>query len=122
VLNKKLTLLIFSLSFITVIFLSGCVQQQTQKEDSTVPTSSSQKESISIKDFAFNPEVLTIKVGTTVIWTNEDSVPHTITSEGNFNSETLGKGKTYEHTFNTIGIYDYHCGIHPSMRGKIIVD
>jgi len=75
---------------------------------------------VSIKNFAFNPTPLTIKVGTTVIWTNNDSMPHQIKST-TFNSATLNNGQTFSFTFSTAGQYNYSCAIHPSMLGKIIV-
>ena len=76
-----------------------------------------------IQNFAFNPSELTIKQGDTVIWTNKDSVPHTVTSDsGNeLASSTLSNGATYSHTFNSAGTFDYHCSIHTMMKGKIIV-
>lgn len=78
---------------------------------------------ISIVNFAFNPATLTINAGDTVIWTNGDSVQHKVVSDsGNeLNSESLSNGATYSHTFAVAGTYDYHCGIHTSMKGKVIV-
>lgn len=78
-------------------------------------------QSVSVKNFSFNPSNLVIKAGTTVIWTNNDSTSHSIKSD-NFNSEILDKGESYQFRFNTAGVYDYICGIHPSMKGKIIVE
>lgn len=85
---------------------------------------------VSIENFSFNPETLTIKVGTTVIWTNRDVAPHLITNKPYmmctyckyFQSDPLSKGDTFQFTFYTAGSYDYMCGIHPSMKGKIIVE
>ncbi|MCX6745888.1 MAG: cupredoxin domain-containing protein [Candidatus Parcubacteria bacterium] len=75
---------------------------------------------VQIMNFAFNPATLTIKVNDTVKWTNNDSVPHAIAGTG-FGSSTLNNGETYSNIFNQVGIYDYHCSIHPSMTGQIIV-
>lgn len=75
---------------------------------------------VTIKNFAFTPQEITIKVGDTVTWTHQDSVPHTTT--GNiWDSGHLGQGKTYSKTFDKAGTYDYICTIHPSMKGKVIV-
>ena len=74
-----------------------------------------------IHRYAFVPENLTIKAGTTVRWTNDDSAPHSVSS-ATFHSLTLVIGKSFEHTFESTGIYDYNCGIHPSEKGKIIVE
>jgi plastocyanin len=76
--------------------------------------------SVSIKDFSFNPTPLNIKVGTTVTWTNNDSVPHQIKS-GTFNSAVLTSGQTFLFTFSSAGTYNYSCAIHPSMNGQVVV-
>ena len=75
---------------------------------------------ITIQNFAFSPATLTVKKGTTVTWTNNDSAPHQIKS-ATFNSSQLSKGQSFSFTFNTAGSFDYSCAIHPSMLGKIIV-
>jgi plastocyanin len=77
---------------------------------------------VTIKDFAYSPDTITVAIGTTVTWTNEDSVNHTVTSQtGLFDSGPLSNGKTFSFTFNTAGDYEYHCTIHPSMVGHVIV-
>jgi plastocyanin len=78
---------------------------------------------VDISGFAFVPSTLTVSVGTTVTWTNNDSVSHTITSNDNlFESGTIAKGATFSHTFGQKGTFNYHCSIHLSMTGKIIVE
>lgn len=76
--------------------------------------------SVSIKNFAFSPTPLTIKAGTIVVWTNNDSAPHQIKSD-TFGSVVLNNGQIFSFTFSTVGQYNYSCSIHPSMQGKIIV-
>jgi plastocyanin len=75
---------------------------------------------VSIESFAFNPKSLTVPVGTTVTWTNNDSANHRINSSS-FNSPDLPKGSSFSYTFQTAGTFDYTCGVHPSMQGKVIV-
>ncbi len=84
--------------------------------------SSSSGNSISIANFAFSPSSLTVKAGTKVTWTNNDSVTHTVT-EGNgaFNSGDLAPGSSFSFTFSKAGTYSYHCSIHPSMTATIVV-
>ena len=78
--------------------------------------------SVSISNFAFAPAELTVSKGTTVTWTNSDSVSHTVASDsGAFNSGPITVGSTFSYTFNDAGSFGYHCGIHPSMTGKITV-
>jgi plastocyanin len=78
---------------------------------------------VQIKNFAFVPASLSVKAGTTVTWTNEDSTPHTVTStDGSGSSDQLAKGDSYMKLFSTPGSYEYHCSIHPSMRGVVVVE
>lgn len=76
---------------------------------------------ITIQNFSFNPGTLTVKQGTKVTWINQDSVIHTINS-GTFNSQDLSQGDKFEFTFKDKGSFDYICGIHPTMQGKIVVE
>ena len=86
----------------------------------TAPTSTGN--SVTIANFAFSPTSLTVKVGTKVSWTNNDSVTHTVTADkGAFNSGPLTPGSTFSFTFTKAGTYSYHCNIHPSMMATIVV-
>ncbi|MFA5933225.1 MAG: cupredoxin family copper-binding protein [Microgenomates group bacterium] len=76
---------------------------------------------IAIQNFTFNPSPLTVKAGTTVTWINNESTAHSIKSN-TFNSTDLDQGGVFSYTFNTAGNFDYSCGIHPSMTGKIVVE
>ena len=77
---------------------------------------------VAIADFAFSPATLTITVGDTVTWTNEDQIEHTATSTtGAFDSGLLGQGESYSFTFMTPGTFDYLCTPHPTMTGQIVV-
>lgn len=75
---------------------------------------------VNIVDFAFDPALVEIQSGTTVKWTNNDTVPHTVTGD-DFTSGTLNKGETYEHTFSENGEFSYTCSFHPQMQGKVVV-
>ena len=79
---------------------------------------------VAIEGFQYSPFNLTIKAGTTVTWTNNDSAPHTITSLGGekiLDSDDLMKDDTFSFTFDTPGTYEYFCAIHPTMKGKVTV-
>jgi|WetSurMetagenome_2_1015567.scaffolds.fasta_scaffold126070_3 amicyanin len=84
------------------------------------PPAAIQKTLINIQNFAFDLPEITIPVGSSVVWTNNDPVPHQIAS-ASFNSPILKQGETFSQQFTAAGTYDYHCSIHPSMIGKIIV-
>jgi amicyanin len=77
---------------------------------------------VAITDFKFNPATLTVAVGTTVTWTNQDEEPHTIAAkDGSFHSPGMDTHGTYSFTFTTAGSYDYICSIHPFMTGTVVV-
>jgi len=76
----------------------------------------------------FDPASLSVKVGTTVIWTNQDAASHTVTSgdpsagpSGTFDSSLIKPGNTFKHAFTTAGTTSYFCTVHPWMTGKVIV-
>lgn len=75
---------------------------------------------VSIIDFSFNPANLQVAKGTKVIWTNKDSVPHTVTGD-TFTSTTLNSGDAFEHTFMEDGTFKYSCSFHPQMKGSVQV-
>ena len=73
-------------------------------------------------DKDFSPEELTINVGDTVTWTNDDDSPHTVTADdGQFDSGNMGEGATWSYTFTEVGTYDYRCDYHSSMTATITV-
>jgi plastocyanin len=77
---------------------------------------------VSIANFSFQPPTMTIAVGTTVTWTNNDSTGHTVTADdGSFKSDKLATGASFSQTFAKAGTFAYHCSIHPSMTGTITV-
>lgn len=102
---------------------SLCTSKLPSESTTTVQ---SQAYSIDIMNFAFQPSELTISVGDTVKWTNQDSASHTVVLDaGNtlsgFGSTNMAQGQSYSYTFTTAGNFTYHCGIHASMKGNIIV-
>lgn len=75
-----------------------------------------------IQGMAFTPVALTVVTGTTIVWTNKDAISHTVTSDaGLFDSGPIKSGDTFSYTFSAVGAYTYHCSIHPTMMGSIIV-
>lgn len=80
---------------------------------------------IAYRNIAINPDVLKVKVGTTIKWTNYDPVEHNVTSKGGpstFASKNFGEGKTFEFKVTKPGVIHYECTIHPTtMNGTIEV-
>lgn len=78
--------------------------------------------SVIIQGNAFTPDTLTVKVGTTVTWTNNDSYAHTVTAnDKTFDSGNLDAGKSFTYTFTKVGTYAYYCAIHTFMTAKVVV-
>lgn len=87
----------------------------TQQADTTT--------AVEIKDFAFSPETVTVKVGSAITWTNGDGFAHSVKSaDGSFVSQDLQQGQSYSATFSAPGSYAYVCGIHNSMTGTVVVE
>ncbi|MFK0018980.1 plastocyanin/azurin family copper-binding protein [Streptomyces sp. NPDC090798] len=81
-------------------------------------------DAVAIKNFAFSPATLKVKVGTTVTWTNQDTDAHTVTSAGSggpLHSTALNTHATYSYTFTKPGAYSYLCTIHPFMTATVEV-
>jgi plastocyanin len=77
---------------------------------------------VSIKDLKFAPATLTIAVGDTVRWTNNDDVDHTVDAvNGAFSSGKLKTNQTFEFRFTKAGTYDYGCKLRPRTKGRIVV-
>src|SRR5215210_8349789 len=87
------------------------------------PAASAQDEmTVSIQDFFFDPDQITVAPGTTVTWVNDGEEPHTSTADdGTWDSGTLQPGESYSFTFDEPGDYSYLCEIHPDMTATINV-
>jgi plastocyanin len=91
------------------------------------PSGAAGQAEVAMQSSQFQPKELTVKVGTTVKWTNNDQARHTVTSDtGVFDSGNLGKGQTFSFTFSQAGEYPYYCTFHggkggTGMAGKISV-
>jgi plastocyanin len=79
----------------------------------------------------FVPPQISLSSGSTISWTNDDSITHSIAIEGNpaivngeasFDSGPISPGYTWDNTFDSPGQFDYHCLIHPFMTGKVIIN
>ena len=78
---------------------------------------------VSIDNFKFSPDVITVAPGTTVHWTNRDDIPHTVVSDDKttFKSKVMDTDEQFSYTFTKPGTYGYFCSIHPHMTGKVVV-
>ncbi len=126
--NKLLIVLIL------LIVLGGAgywyFKMRPQMSSSNVEQNNSQSEQVeqkadadvNIQNFAFGPSVVTIKVGQTIKWTNNDSVQHSATSDdSSWYTGILNPGESKILTFNKVGSFTYTCSLHPNMKGSVIV-
>ena len=124
---------IVALSFGTIGCASNTSDTSTVETTAPTPTSPSQSSDgnqsvgtnseVAISDFSFQPDVITIGSGASVVWTNNDKATHTATNAKGepFDSKRLGLGQTYSKTFTKPGTYSYKCSIHNYMTGTIVV-
>lgn len=75
---------------------------------------------VSIVGFAFVPSSITVRKGDTIVWTNKDSAPHTVTG-GDLKSASLGQNQTYSFAYDRTGTFNYYCSLHPNMKGTVTV-
>jgi plastocyanin len=77
---------------------------------------------VHISNFTFGPKMVTVKVGQTITWTNDDDIPHTVVAtDKSFRSKVLDTGQSFSFTFTKSGQVAYFCSLHPMMTGKVTV-
>ncbi len=107
---------------VVVLAVAGAVLWSQSDPAEPVAASESGAVTVTIADFTFTESPLEIPAGTTVEWVNGDPFPHSIAAEdGSFQSPDLASGERFSLTFTEPGTYNYVCGIHPQMRGTIVV-
>ncbi|MFN8495092.1 MAG: cupredoxin domain-containing protein [Caldilineaceae bacterium] len=86
------------------------------------PSLAPSKPQVVIDNFTFTPATITVTVGTTVTWSNQDDTPHTVTEANHlFGSKGLDTDDQYAFRFTAAGVYTYFCSIHPVMIGHVVV-
>jgi plastocyanin len=119
-----LLLTALAVGIISLSIDSTAIFAQTATSISIVPGSSAPN-----NPKFYDPSPANVAVGTTVTWTNDDATLHTVYSglpsdpqQGQlFQSDFMTKGKTFSHTFDTAGTFDYYCTLHPFMIGQVVV-
>jgi plastocyanin len=138
-------LVLGTLVLATLLSLNGCSDSLAAKPNGTAATgnldtatqpvkvapdakpdaaSSAAPNQVTIDNFAFSPQTLTVPVGTKVTWINRDDVPHTATSTVEprvFDSKALDTDDKFSFVFTAPGTYPYFCAVHPHMTGEIVV-
>lgn len=134
--NKKI-LIVIVVAVLALVGIWAVIRNNNSDENpSSTSTNTSQPQSasnqqasnqgkVSIENMMFTPSQITVQKGETVTWTNNDNTAHTVTDDlsnaGGPASGDIQPGSTYSFTFNKTGSFQYHCSIHPSMRGTIVV-
>ena len=114
--NKlKFAVLLCGISGYSVLAIAG--------EMKDTGSSGASQNKIEIKDFAFNPQTITVKSGEKITWVNRDEEPHTVVSVGKQfkKSSALDTDQTYTIVAGAPGTYSYFCSVHPKMTGTIVV-
>jgi plastocyanin len=107
---------------IAVALVVGACSGSYSAGTPAAPVAAAPGGSVAIANFSFSPATLSVRSGTTVTWTNNDSTTHTVTlDDGSAASPDLASGSTFQHTFTTAGTFTYHCRIHPTMTATIVV-
>jgi len=77
---------------------------------------------LTIDNFTFTPNTITVPVGTRIVWENNDDIPHSVVeTTGKFHSAALDTEDKFSFTFDRVGTFEYFCGLHPHMTGKVVV-
>jgi plastocyanin len=79
-------------------------------------------QTVVIEGVKYEPEVLTVKRGDTVMWVNKDPFPHTVTAAGVFDSHSIAVGGSWRYVARKMGDYAYTCTLHPNMKGTLKVE
>ena len=118
ILKNKTAVLLCGVAFLNLSLFA--IAGEMKNDDNT----SSKQNRIEIKDFAFNPQTITVKSGEKVTWINRDEEPHTIVSVGKqFKKSTaLDTDQEFTITVGAPGTYEYFCSVHPKMTGTIVVE
>jgi plastocyanin len=104
-------------------FLGAALVGAALTAGALAPVTAGADVAVKIDNFTFEPETMTVKAGTTVTWTNQDDIPHTVVASGRaFKSKALDTDDKFSFTFTTPGAYEYFCSLHPHMKAMVTVE
>jgi plastocyanin len=114
------TVMLAALFVALVLVALGC--GANDQGSTTTASNSTGGAQVVMTGFTYDPATVTIGVGETVTWVNEDAARHDVIADnGEFASDLFGQGQSFSFTFRAAGSYPYHCGVHPGMTGTVIV-
>lgn len=107
---------------LALVIGSIVIYSNNQNTNNTTNTQNTTPRTLTIQNFSFNPDIITVNKGDTVTWQNNDSVTHhVVVDDDTFDLGDMPSGGTSKHTFDTAGTYNYHCSIHSEMKGGVMV-
>jgi plastocyanin len=95
-----------------------------QAQPEAAPAASGKTVNVEIMSYQYSPSSVTVAVGDTVVWTNHDQAPHTVTIDSGpdkFSSPNIAQGQSFSYTFTKAGSYTYYCAVHPDMKAGLTV-
>lgn len=104
------------LALLIVVCLAGGVASAWRSVSAAGTT-----HAVRIKNFVFDPARLEVQSGDTIVWTNDDIVPHTATAKPGFDSKGIEPGKSWRFVAGAAGTFAYSCTFHPTMKGEVVV-
>jgi len=121
--NKKYFSYKYFAFFFLIFLIGGCKSPSDPYSNNSNAGTKGTPNTVIISGFSFSPTPLTVAIGTTVSWQNNDSAIHTATSDdGSWNTGDIGQGGVKSVTFANAGTFAYHCARHTSMKATIIVN
>jgi amicyanin len=108
--------------FVAVVLLMAACGGSSDAAQPSASGAAVHTDQVKIPGFVFAPPAIRVVAGATVTWTNEDSIPHSVSAPpAGLTSPDLNPSDTYTHTFSGPGTYHYICSLHPYMRGTVVV-
>jgi plastocyanin len=122
--ERSLTMRLFRWILIPAVALACCACGSSNSP--STPTATGTVVSIvsgssNLTTTAYSPNPVSVSVGGTVTWMNNDNTAHTSTANGVFDSGNIAPGASFSRTFTTAGSFPYHCSLHPGMVGTVNV-
>lgn len=131
--KKSILIIVAVFVVLGAVLIGSGIMRSDSNQRTAVDSSNSQDKPtqttnmVMIEKYAFSPNALKVKKGTTVTWTNSDQAKHNVELDagqpdgGPTESPLMGQGESYSFTFNTVGTFNYHCSPHPYMKASVEV-
>ncbi len=123
--DRRIVTSSLALACASLMLLSACSKSSTTTSPygaTYAPPPAPQPNTVVIANIAFGPASITVPVGTTITWQNNDGIAHTSTSDtGVWDTGAIAPGASKTTTFNAAGTFPYHCTVHSMMTGTVIV-